>query len=152
MVFGLWSKPGVFMIGLLIVTHGNMGQDMLRCAEAIVGKQPGVWVLGLDAAERPDSLERRMEKTLSQMQASAGVLVLVDMMGGTPCNVSLRLYRHHRLPFDVVTGVNLPMMISALTNRHYMPIDQLAQKLVDDAARNICRPVKKLKSSLNEEE
>jgi mannose/fructose-specific phosphotransferase system component IIA len=77
-----------------------------------------------------------------------GALVLSDMMGGTPCNVCLRLARDPKLHFELVTGMNLPMLITALANRHYMPLAQLAQKLVDDAARSAQRPLQKLRDHL----
>lgn len=139
------------MISVLIVTHGQMGQELLKCAEGIVGKKPGVRVLGLDPAEGPEGFDRKIRVTLEEMNNPAGVIVLVDMMGGTPCNVALRQCRDPQFHYDIVTGINLPMLISALTNRHYMPLAQLAQKLVDDASRNIVRPMERLRESLKED-
>jgi mannose PTS system EIIA component len=135
------------MIGIVIVTHGRMGEELLKCAEGIVGKQQDVLVLGLEGNEGPAALEARLLSALESFKGAAGVLVVTDMLGGTPCNVGLRQFRDPRFHYDLVTGVNLPMLISALTNRHYMPLPQLAQKLVDDASRNICRPLQKLKGA-----
>jgi mannose/fructose-specific phosphotransferase system component IIA len=132
------------VIGVLIVTHGRMGEELLKCAEAIIGKHPGVKVLGLEGNEGPAALESRLLASFDELKSEAGVLVLTDMLGGTPCNVGLKQFRDPRHHYDVVTGVNLPMVISAVTNRHYMPLAQLAQKLVDDAGRNIVRPLQKL--------
>lgn len=139
------------MIGILIITHGQVGQELLRCAEGIVGRQSEVRVLGLDAAEGPDAFQTKIQVALQEMNTSAGVLVLADMLGGTPANVALRQCRDPRLHYEMVTGVNLPMLISALTNRHYMPLAQLAQKLLDDSPRNIVRPVQRLRDSIKEE-
>jgi mannose/fructose/sorbose-specific phosphotransferase system IIA component len=133
------------MINLVLVTHGRMGEELLKCAEGIVGKQTGAQVVGLECDEGPDALEERLKAAMETSPSEAGTLVLTDMMGGTPCNVALKAFRDPRVHCDVVTGVNLPMLISALTNRHYMPLDQLAQKLVDDAPRNIARPLQKLR-------
>lgn len=135
------------MIGILIVTHGRMGEELLKCAEGIVGRQPSVQVLGLEPNEGPGALESKLLKSLEGFKDLAGVLVMADMMGGTPCNVGLKQFRDPRYHYDLVTGVNLPMLISAMTNRHYMPLDQLAQKLVEDAGRNICRPLQKLRGT-----
>ncbi len=132
------------MIGILIVTHGRMGEELLKCAENIVGKQPGVKFLGLEGNEGPAALEARVIASFEELKSEAGVLLLTDMLGGTPCNVGLKQFRDPKHHYDVVTGVNLPMLISAMTNRHYMPLTQLAQKLVDDAGRNIVRPLQKL--------
>lgn len=135
------------MIGILLITHGRMGEELFKCAEGIVGKQTGVQVLSLESNEGPAALEAKLLAALEGFKSLAGVLVVTDMLGGTPCNVGLKQFRDPRYHYDLVTGVNLPMLISALTNRHYMPLDQLAQKLVDDAGRNICRPLQKLKGA-----
>ena len=139
------------MIGILLITHGQLGQEILKCAESVVGKQAAVRVLGLDAAEGPDAFQKKIQVALGEMASPAGVLVLADMMGGTPCNVALRQCRDPRFHYELVTGVSLPMLLSALSNRHYMPLEQLAQKLVEDAARNVARPIQKLRDSLKED-
>lgn len=136
------------MIGVLVVTHGGLGQEMMSCAENVVGKQASVLTLGLSGTESPDGFEGRLAKALSDLETNAGVLVLSDMLGGTPCNVCLRLARDPRHHFELVTGVNLPMLITALANRHYMPLAQLAQKLVDDTPRSAQRPLQRLRDHL----
>ncbi|MBI4396294.1 MAG: PTS sugar transporter subunit IIA [Elusimicrobia bacterium] len=139
------------MISVVIVTHGQMGHELLRCAEGIVGKQASVWVLGLEPSQGPEAFQKKVEQAVKEMDTPAGVLLLVDMLGGTPCNVALRQCRDPRLHYDVVTGVNLPMLLTALSNRHYMPLEQLSQKLVDGASRNIVRPIQRLRESLKKE-
>lgn len=136
------------MIGVLVVTHGGLGQEMLVCAENVVGKQASVLSLGLTGSESPDGFEGRLVRSLADLGAGAGVLVLSDMLGGTPCNVCLRLARDPKQHFELVTGVNLPMLITALANRHYMPLAQLAQKLVDDMPRSAQRPLQRLRDHL----
>lgn len=136
------------MIGVLLVTHGGLGQEMLACAENVVGKQVSALALGVAGTESPDGFEARLRSALGQLTAPAGVLVLADMLGGTPCNVCLRLARDPHCPIELVTGVNLPMLITALANRHYMPLAQLAQKLVDDASRSAQRPLQRLRDHL----
>ena len=106
------------MIGVLVVTHGGLGTEMVTCAENVVGKQASILSLGLAGSESPDGFEGRLQKALSDLETEAGVLVLSDMLGGTPCNVCLRLARDPRHHFELVTGVNLPMLITALANRH----------------------------------
>lgn len=136
------------MIGIVLVSHGGLGNELLTCAESVVGKQANVRVLGLGPSDSPDTFEIKLREALSGWNGPAGALVLSDMMGGTPCNVCLRLARDPKLHFELVTGVNLPMLITALANRHYMPLAQLAQKLVDDAARSAQRPLQKLRDHL----
>lgn len=136
------------MIGVLVVTHGALGTEMVTCAENVVGKQGSVLSLGLTGSESPDGFEGRLLKSLTELDSPAGVLVLSDMLGGTPCNVCLRLARDPARHFELVTGVNLPMLITALANRHYMPLAQLAQKLVDDMSRSAQRPLQRLREHL----
>ncbi|HRY29344.1 MAG TPA: PTS sugar transporter subunit IIA [Elusimicrobiota bacterium] len=135
------------MIGVLIVTHGRIGEELLRTAEGIVGKQVAVRILGLDATEGPDAFCKKIRVVLEEMKNPAGVLVLADMMGGTPCNSALRQCQDPQWNFEIVTGVNLPMLVSVLTKRHYMPLDLLAQKITDDGPRTIQRPVQKLRTA-----
>lgn len=136
------------MIGIVLVSHGGLGSELLSCAESVVGKQANVRVLGLEPSDSPDSFEGRLREVLEAWGGPTGALVLSDMMGGTPCNVCLRLARDPKFHFELVTGMNLPMLITALANRHYMPLPQLAQKLVDDAARSAQRPLQKLRDHL----
>jgi mannose PTS system EIIA component len=138
------------MIGVIIVTHGHMGQEVLRCAESIVGKQPFVITLGLEPTEGPDSFERRIRESMEQINTPAGILILADMMGGTPCNTALRQCKVSSIHFELVTGINLPMLVSVLTKRHYMPLEELAQKVVDDGPRTIIRPIQRLRAMQQE--
>ena len=138
------------MIGVLIVTHGQVGQELLKSAEGIVGKQSRVRVLGLDASEGPDAFVKKIQVVLEELKSPAGVLVLVDMMGGTPCNTALRQCLDPA--YELVTGINLPMLVSVLTKRHYMPLDQLTQKIVDDSPRSILRPLQRLRETMKKEE
>jgi PTS system mannose-specific IIA component len=136
------------MIGVLVVTHNNLGRELVVCAENVVGKQESLVSLGVEGTESPDGFEVRLRASLSKVESNAGILVLSDMLGGTPCNVCLRLARDPGCHFELVTGVNLPMLITALANRHYMPLAQLAQKLVDDMARSAQRPLQRLRDHL----
>jgi PTS system mannose-specific IIA component len=136
------------MMGLLLVTHGGLGQELLSCAEGVIGRQSAVRALGLEKAESPDGFEKKVRDVLTEFETPAGTLILADMLGGTPCNVCLRLARDPRCHFDLVTGVNLPMLVTALANRHYMPLPQLAQKLMEDAARSAQRPLQRLREHL----
>ncbi len=136
------------MMGIVVVTHGGLGRELLICAENVVGAQADVRVLGLTGSEAPDGFEKRLRETLLELETQAGTLILSDMLGGTPCNVCLRLARDPQFHFELVTGVSLPMLITALANRHYMPLAQLTQKLVDDAPRSAQRPLQKLREHL----
>jgi len=132
------------MMGIVVVTHGRMGHELLKSAESIVGRQEAVCVLGLKRSDGPKAFEKTVQKTLKKLNHAKGVLVLADMMGGTPCNAALRSCRDPRFHYELVTGVNLPMLVSVFSKRDTLSLEQLAQKIVDDAGRMIQRPIPQL--------
>ncbi|HOW28790.1 MAG TPA: PTS sugar transporter subunit IIA [Elusimicrobiota bacterium] len=135
------------MIGILIVTHGRLGQELLTNAETIVGHQEAVRVLGLDASEGPDAFEKKVQVALQELYNPDGVLILVDMFGGTPCNVALRQCRGGRWNFELVTGVNMPILLAAVSARDKLALTDLAKKVTEDGPRTILRPLERLKNA-----
>ena len=81
------------------------------------------------------TLRKRVSEAIESMNTPDGVLVLIDAYGGTSYNTSLPLLKNHRI--SLVTGVNLPMVLSALTNRHRMGLEILARKVSEDAKKTI---------------
>ena len=100
---------------LLIVTHGTFGAALLDAASEIVGRKPGVQALGLPLREGADDLSRWVGEALAGSEPSGGLLILVDFAGGTPDNVARRLSQGRKAA--VVTGLNMPMLIHALSHR-----------------------------------
>ena len=111
------------MIGILIVTHGNFGTELLKSAELIIGKQDNVKTLGLNHGDNVDELYDRVSEAIKELDNGDGVLVFTDLFGGSPSNVVARNMEH--LNFYSLTGVNLPMLIEALSNRKCFSIDKL---------------------------
>jgi PTS system ascorbate-specific IIA component len=115
-------------IGLLIVTHNNIGADLLATARDIIGKPP-IDVSVIDI--RPDSnYERKaeeIERHIIRLDRGAGVLVLTDLFGATPSNLAVRAALKHNA--KVVTGINLPMLIRVF-NYPDLPLDKLIIRAV----------------------
>src|SRR5438552_1906558 len=103
------------MIGIILVTHGFFGQELLKTAEDIVGRQTGAVALAVTAETGLENLSRSVEDAIGQVGSHEGVLFLVDMLGGTPCNSILMKIKN--VDAEVITGVNLYMLISAFTHR-----------------------------------
>ena len=104
------------MYPVLLVTHGTLAASFLETLKLVLGDPDAVEALGLAAEESDDALERRIEECLGRMDpGEKGALVLVDMLGGTPFNVAMRLASRRNL--RVVTGASLPMVFKALTVR-----------------------------------
>jgi PTS system mannose-specific IIA component len=139
------------MISVIVVMHGDVGTKLVEAAEAIAGKQTNVTVLGLAPQESLDNFQQRIGEVMGQVHTPDGVLILADMWGGTPCNASLKQCQNPDWRYDVVTGVNLPMLVTAFSRRAQMKLEDLAQKLVDDGPRSIQRPLLKIKSAMSQE-
>ncbi|MCG3203504.1 MAG: PTS system mannose-specific EIIAB component [Elusimicrobia bacterium] len=123
------------MIGILILTHGAFGEDMLKTACGIMHETEKTAALNLSRRLDFPTLRKRVSETITGLNADGGVLVLIDAYGGTSYNTSLPLMS--TFPISLVTGVNLPMVLSALTNRQRMMLDALAKKVSEDAKKTI---------------
>ncbi len=100
--------------GLLIITHNRIGAELLATATAMLGQCPlPARVLPVTTACDPETLQRDAEALIAELEAGRGVIVLTDMYGSTPANVARRLQQAHG-EVDVVTGVNLPMLVRLL--------------------------------------
>lgn len=123
------------MIGILVLTHGPFGEDLLKTACGIMNDGEKINALNLSRRLDFATLRKRVADTIKDFNVDGGVLLLIDAYGGTSYNTSLPLMSE--LPISLVTGVNLPMVLSALTNRHRMALEPLARKVSEDAKKTI---------------
>ena len=104
------------MIGILIVTHGEIGTALLDSASQILGERPPqVATLSVWRQDDPDDLVLRARELMEQIEAGEGVLILTDIFGATPGNVVSKLLQDGRV--EGVSGVSLPMLLRVLTGR-----------------------------------
>jgi len=113
------------LVGIVLVTHGNYGQSLLDAALAILGTQPGCGAVGVDIALEVGEILGNIRAAIQKSDLGGGVLILTDMFGGTPTNLSLSLLGTGRL--EVMTGVNLPMLLKVMSSRT-LPMGRLAQE------------------------
>jgi mannose PTS system EIIA component len=105
------------MIGVLVVTHGSIGEALVTSASQILGNTPQqVATLSVWRQDDPDDLVLRARELLEGLDAGDGVLVLTDIFGATPGNVVSRLLQDGRI--EGVSGVSLPMLLRVLTSRN----------------------------------
>jgi mannose PTS system EIIA component len=105
------------VIGVLVISHGTIGEALLSSAEQILGaKQARTAALGVSRNDDPDAVLERARALAARLDEGAGVLVLTDMFGATPCNVAARLLADGRI--EGVAGVSLPMLVRVLSNRN----------------------------------
>ena len=116
------------MIGILIVTHPKLGEALIDTAEFILGKRPeGVKALSIDINENAEDLMRKITAGIKAVDGNRGVLIMTDMFGGTPSNLSYSLLEEGRI--EVITGANLPLLIRAVNYREKKPLPELVQDL-----------------------
>ena len=105
------------MIGILVLTHEDLGDHLIRCASHVVGmKPPQLMHLSVFPQDDPDTVLSRAHALITQLDSGDGVLVLSDIFGATPCNIASRLVQPGKV--ECVAGVNLPMLVRALTYRN----------------------------------
>ena len=105
------------MVGILIVAHGTLGESLIHCASHVLGTRPmHLMQIGVTVHDDPPQILTQANKLVRQLDQGDGVLVLSDVYGATPANIAANLLHPGRV--EGVAGVNLPMLVRALTYRH----------------------------------
>lgn len=116
------------MIGIVIVTHSQLGDALIEAAEFIIGKRPEALVsVSIDLNESAEVLRAKIAEGIQSVSSEDGVLILTDMFGGTPSNLSYSFLEEGHI--EVISGVNLPILIQADNIRKKMGLEKLAVKL-----------------------
>ncbi|MGT2755589.1 PTS sugar transporter subunit IIA [Streptococcus ovuberis] len=102
-------------IALLLMSHGNFAKAAIESAELIVGKQNNFQTLGIYTVDDVEVLKEEMLQKVSSLDTSKGLVVLTDIIGGTPINLASQLLSQEEVV--VVSGLNLPMLLEVLMNR-----------------------------------
>ncbi len=124
------------MIGIVIVTHSQLGEALIEAAAFILGRKPGATVaVSVDLNENPEKLRKQIEKAIKQVRQEKGVLILTDMFGGTPSNLSYSFMEDGKV--EVISGVNLPILIKADSLRQDKELSALAVALETFGKRSI---------------
>lgn len=122
------------MVGLLVVAHAGLARELLAAAEMIVGpieKSEGVGIASDDTVERiRESVQLAIDKV-----AGDGVIIMTDMFGGTPSNMSISFLKEDEI--EVLTGVNLPMVIKFASERERFGFAELASVLKKSGQESI---------------
>jgi mannose PTS system EIIA component len=103
------------VIGVVVVTHGQLAAELLSAAEAIVGDLPRFAAVSIGWHDDTEDAREEIRQAVARLQGESGVLLLTDMFGGTPTNIGLSFLEPDRV--EVVTGVNLPMLIKLASLR-----------------------------------
>ena len=116
------------MIGIVIATHRQLGASLVDAAQFILNSESeGIATVSIDLNEPADKLRKKILEAVKTVNRQKGVLILTDMFGGTPSNLSYSLLEEGKI--EVISGVNLPMLIKALNARQKLKLPELAEAL-----------------------
>ena len=123
------------MVGGVIVSHGQLGEEMIRTAEMIVGKIPNITSVSIDVTTDVESSREQIRQAIQLVNNGSGVIILTDMFGGTPSNISLSFLDESNV--EVITGVNLAMLIQLSMSDKEESFQDLVRSLKQRGQENI---------------
>jgi PTS system mannose-specific IIA component len=132
------------MIGLLIISHCDLGREFLNAAKLILGRLDAADAIAITQTAESEELLKAIAEKIASLDSGQGVLVLTDMLGGTPSNLSLSFLEDEKV--EVLTGVNLPMVVAVAQDREDLALEALAEKAQEAGRRSISVAGKLLKS------
>ena len=123
------------MIGALITTHGNLGNELIKSAELIKGPLDGILHICVDQTKNVEDLKKEISNAIKKLDKGKGVLILTDLFGGTPSNISLSFIKEGKV--EVLTGVNLPMVLKLSEVKEDMTLRDFACLIKNYGEKNI---------------
>lgn len=125
------------MVGILIVTHKQLAEALLSASDVILGRLEKVVAVSLDPEASPDIARKQIAEGLAKLNGTDGILILTDMFGGTPSNLSLSFLKDGQV--EVISGVNLPMLIKVnqLRQNSYNNLREMALTLQQSGQQGI---------------
>ena len=133
------------MVGMLIVTHGRLGEGLLDAMQMIAGPQEKVDFVSLKEGDSIDELKERILNTVKMLDDGSGVLVFVDMFGASPSNAAAYLLNEN---VEVITGVNLPMLLEIVSFRETSSLQELSANAMAAGVESIKNLTQLLRASL----
>ncbi len=124
------------MIGILLVTHANLGNALIETVEFISGKkESNISSVSINIQEDPEILRKKIKKAILDVKTDKGVIILTDMFGGTPSNLSYSFLEEGQV--EVISGVNLPILFKAVNSRSKMNMEALTSVLIEHGKKSI---------------
>lgn len=124
------------MVGVIVVTHCHLAEELIAAAKLVVGEELKQFQpVSIDPAEGSEEIREKIIGAIRKVDEGQGVLILTDMYGGTPSNISLSFLEEKKI--EVITGVNLPMLLKLATYSDELDLEKLAHFITDYGQRNI---------------
>ena len=123
------------MVGLVVVTHCRLADELVAAAELIVGKLAQCAAISIDPGEGIAQIGKKVEDAIAAVDTGQGVLILTDLFGGTPSNVSLSFLKERQV--EVLSGVNLPILVKLGSGRGELDLREVARTARTTGKKNI---------------
>jgi len=123
------------MIGGIIVSHGKLGEELLNALTIILGEAVNIEAISIGWYDDVEESKMRINQSLKRVDQKNGVLIFTDMFGGTPSNLSFSFLNDNQL--EIITGVNLPMLIKFVSLQRSYNLKDVAKKVVEQGKKNI---------------
>jgi PTS system mannose-specific IIA component len=123
------------MIGGIIVSHGKLAGELLNALTIILGEAPNIDAISIGWYDDVEDSKKKINQSLRRVDQKNGVLIFTDMFGGTPSNLSFSFLKNSQV--EIITGVNLPMLIKFVSLQRSNNLQDVAKKVVDQGKKNI---------------
>lgn len=139
------------MIALIISTHGNFSEELVKSSEMIFGSQSNVGVVTFKPGEGTENLVDKYNKLINELDCTDGILFMVDLFGGSPFNAaSILALKNNNM--EIVTGVNLPMLLEVFGSRDFSSLSELVAIAQSAGKESIKQFVKEINTDIEEDE
>jgi PTS system mannose-specific IIA component len=123
------------MIGGIIVSHGRLAEELLNALSIILGEAPNIEAISIGWYDDVEDSKKKISQCLKRVDQKNGVIIFTDMFGGTPSNLSFSFLRDNQV--EIITGINLPMLIKFVSLQRSNNLRDVAKKVVEQGKKNI---------------
>ena len=123
------------MIGGIIVSHGRLAEELLNALTIILGEAPNIEAISIGWYDDVEDSKKKISQCLKRVDQKNGVIIFTDMFGGTPSNLSFSFLRDNHV--EIITGINLPMLIKFVSLQRSNNLKDVAKKVVEQGKKNI---------------
>jgi PTS system mannose-specific IIA component len=123
------------MIGGVIVSHGRLAEELLNALTIILGEAPNIEAISIGWYDDVEDSKKKISQCLKRVDQKNGVIIFTDMFGGTPSNLSFSFIRDNQV--EIITGINLPMLIKFVSLQRSNNLRDVAKKVVEQGKKNI---------------
>jgi PTS system mannose-specific IIA component len=123
------------MIGGIIVSHGRLAEELLNALTIILGEAPNIEAISIGWYDDVEDSKKKISQCLKRVDQKNGIIIFTDMFGGTPSNLSFSFLRDNQV--EIITGINLPMLIKFVSLQRSNNLRDVAKKVVEQGKKNI---------------